>query len=122
MGAYRVSVLSPYIYIYTAMLTKTTSFNTETLREDCFVNRSEHRYPWEVCELSRHTSDLPHCVALSTHDCSEPNRILRSELMILLCVMRGVGDFAKYLEKDISPVCICLSLVQLRLKGQLNSL
>lgn len=65
----------------------------------------KHRYEWEAHELSCHDSDLPHYIAVSTHVCKEPKHILRSELMILLFAMRGAGEFAKHLEKEISPVC-----------------
>lgn len=86
-------------------LIRATSFNKMSLREGGDEDNPKHRYQWEAHELSCHETDLPHSIVVSTHMCKEPRQILRSELMILLFTMRGAGEFARHLEKEITPVC-----------------
>lgn len=49
-------------------------------------------------------ANLPHTIVGSKHLCSEPNPILRSELLILLLTMHGKGLKEEWLRDEISPV------------------
>ncbi|KAK2755880.1 hypothetical protein FQN54_005676 [Arachnomyces sp. PD_36] len=80
-------------------------YNRELLRERGDVDNLGHRYEWSSNRMFAR-DDAPHTIILSTHMCDEPERILRSELMILLAIITGRGALGRNLDHDIVPVLL----------------
>lgn len=105
---------SLYIYIYitnksarTELINRhpapPTRYNYSLFSERGDDDNLDHRYEWGMQRLMEH-EDFPHSIAISTQQCDEPNRILRSELMILLLLMWAKGRLSSHLYDQITPV------------------